>query len=179
MTIKYAFLDLDETLVHSIGYDEMRLLPRDFLSLPHHQMADCIVFERPGLALFLREMAAHAQLFVWTAGTRNYALDIIQRVLNPKLPPGKKIEFFLSRDHCTKSQTDYNVLKHLDFIGRSFGICDMNRHNTLIVDDNEGILGQNNIVIHARRFTVDTCPRGDTELADVYARILRFANWKN
>ncbi|KAK7200250.1 NLI interacting factor-like phosphatase [Novymonas esmeraldas] len=54
-------LDLDETLVYS---------------------RDITVYERPGVMRLLKALKGKCELIVWTAGTREYALDVI-RIIDP------------------------------------------------------------------------------------------------
>lgn len=54
-------LDLDETLVYS---------------------RDVTVYERPGVIQLLKALKGRCEVIVWTAGTREYALDVI-RVIDP------------------------------------------------------------------------------------------------
>ncbi|KAG5473891.1 hypothetical protein LSCM1_04526 [Leishmania martiniquensis] len=52
-------LDLDETLVHS---------------------RDTTVFKRPGVAQLLKTLKGKCEVIVWTAGTREYALNVIRMI---------------------------------------------------------------------------------------------------
>ncbi len=71
-------LDLDETLVHSVGEDMMR---HDSTSDPHG--SEVAVLLRPGVQLFLRRMASvYDELVIFTAATREYADAVIEQTLD-------------------------------------------------------------------------------------------------
>lgn len=84
-------LDLDETLIHS---------------------RDTTLFTRPGLIELLRLLKGKCELIVWTAGTRDYALDVI-----------KVIDTCYAIQHCIYRHPmwwsgEYGNCKDLRLLGR-------------------------------------------------------------
>lgn len=98
---KTLVLDLDETLICCVGYPETLLLPSE----PHAPIEylpeiDQLAFiRRPGLDEFLRFVATHFHLALFTASKQSYA-DAILDVIDP----AKLISRRFYRRHLTEDQ---------------------------------------------------------------------------
>ncbi|NML64831.1 HAD family hydrolase [Hymenobacter sp. RP-2-7] len=82
-------LDLDETLIHATTRPLER--PADFQVFQYH------VYKRPGLDSFLRELAAHFQLAIWSSASDDYVREIAGHILPPSIP----LAFVWGRSRCT------------------------------------------------------------------------------
>lgn len=78
---------MDETMMHSEFTDAA---PHDFQINGQY-----FVSKRPGLDQFLHEMAKHYELVVFTAGTQEYADEVLDRIDKDGL-----ISHRLYRQHC-------------------------------------------------------------------------------
>lgn len=120
---KTIFLDLDETLVHS----KTDPAPEhyDFTVRPKidGQAITFYVLKRPGVDEFLREAAKDFELVVFTAGLKEYASLVLDR-LDSK---GDVISHRLYRDSCRKLGGMF--VKDLSAVGRELD-------RVVIVDDN-------------------------------------------
>ena len=92
---KCLVLDLDETLVHSsfkpIPKPEY-IIPVEIDGMVHH----VYVRKRPGCDTFLRMMARHYEIVIFTASLSKYANPLLD-----KLDPYNYIRSRLYREHCT------------------------------------------------------------------------------
>ena len=81
-------LDMDENLIHSFndvrhaelripGYNLNRVLRFTAMEFP------CVIFKLPGVEAFLKEMANHYELVLWTAALQPYA-ELIVNWLDPE-----------------------------------------------------------------------------------------------
>jgi len=90
-------LDLDETLVHTIGTAK--------------EVTDYIVKVRPGAKVFIEEMAKYYELVIFTAGTKDYADYAIRFV-----DPNNRITHRLYREHVMQKGTSF--VKDISKLGR-------------------------------------------------------------
>lgn len=104
-------LDLDETLVHSSQQPIEN--PDDTVTLSNGgNTRTLFVKYRPGLMEFLREVLKFFELVVYTASTKEYAEQVIN-----KLDPQRKIlKYRLYRDDCI--QIGGHFVKDLSRLGR-------------------------------------------------------------
>lgn len=82
-------LDLDETLIHATA----TMLREDY----DFQVFQYFVYKRPGLADFLRRVAPHFQLAVWSSASDDYVQEVVRRIM----PPGISLAFVWGRSRCT------------------------------------------------------------------------------
>lgn len=117
-----VFLDLDETLVHSVAAPCPKRF--DFVVHPniHGNEMTFYVVKRPGVDQFLQKLAEKYELVVFTAGMREYATLVLDR-----LDIKRVISHRLYRDSCKEVNGRY--VKDLSGLGR-----DLRR--VVIVDDN-------------------------------------------
>lgn len=120
---KTLFLDLDETLVHSVTDPAPENY--DFVIYPSidGQIVPFYVLKRPGVDRLLRTAAQRFEVVVFTAGLREYA-SLVLDLLDPK---GDLISHRLYRDSCREIEGKY--VKDLSDLGRDLG-------RVAIVDDN-------------------------------------------
>ncbi|XP_065878997.1 uncharacterized protein [Euphorbia lathyris] len=143
-----VFLDLDETLVHSKADPPPQLF--DFIVRPviDGEVMNFYVLKRPGVDAFLEAMAAKYELVVFTAGLREYASLVLD-----KLDLKGLISHRLYRDSCRA--VDGKYVKDLSEMGREL-------KRVAIVDDNPNCyMFQPENAIPVRPFTDDL---GDREL---------------
>lgn len=97
---KLLVLDLDETLIHTVGPGEPAL-PRK----PDFYVCDggYSVYLRPGVKEFLASCFASFRVGIWTAATGDYAMEILPHLCNPD-----QFEFVWDRGRCTP-QFDYET----------------------------------------------------------------------
>ena len=111
---KTLVLDLDETLVHSIGEGAVdSSSPSDFTIRVEQQNSshDVHVMVRPHVEEFLERMSKRYELVIFTASISKYAnplLNVIDKTGN--------IPFRLFREHCTLINTAF--IKDLSLLGR-------------------------------------------------------------
>lgn len=82
-------LDLDETLLYSVNEPLSRA--------PDHRVGPFHVYLRPYLHRFLREIAQHYDLAVWSAATDDY----VQAVVTLATPKNVDLAFVWGRSRCT------------------------------------------------------------------------------
>ncbi|XP_073013736.1 uncharacterized protein [Typha latifolia] len=120
---KTIFLDLDETLIHSKTDP-----PPEKYDFVVHPMIDghvitFYVLKRPGVDEFLRKAAAAFEVVVFTAGLKEYASLVLDRLD----PAGEVICHRLYRDSCKEMEGRF--VKDLSITGRGLDMA-------VIVDDN-------------------------------------------
>ncbi len=131
-------LDLDQTVISSLEYDELQRTPKykkrlDYFT--HHFMDDhFVVCERPGLQEFLTFVFKHFNVSIWTAATKSYALFIIEKILigNHK---DRHINYIFYSDHCSISQELTGNTKDLSILWKQYNLDGFNKNNTFIIDD--------------------------------------------
>ena len=162
---KFVVIDLDETLIYCPEAIH-RVPPNIFYHLKrHHVFIDgdfYLIFERPFLAQFLQSLKGK-KIGIWTAADKSYADFIVSNILEPYLLPEQKFEFVWHRDHCNASRKKYNVLKHLTYLEENYP--HFRRAQTIIVDDNEELLQQDNKVCVVKAFNASNLD--DAELLKV------------
>jgi RNA polymerase II subunit A small phosphatase-like protein len=91
---KLLVLDLDETLVHTVS----RRHVEDVGRAPDFEIdAEHVVYRRPHVQEFLEWcLTRFADVGVWTAGTRPYALEVLPHVCDHD-----SLSFIWGRDRCT------------------------------------------------------------------------------
>lgn len=101
----------------------------------------CITQLRPGLHVFLQEVAKDWHLAVWSASSRSYIDEIVSRAF----PIDIKLQFIYDRSHCKRKRMGDSwgggcfdgspvLTKPLAKVWRSNG-NKYNRGNTIIIDD--------------------------------------------
>lgn len=169
--ITNVVLDLDHTLIRSVTNSEDDL---NTGSLKSHTFSNYVIYERPFLKDFIQTLSEKYYLSIWTAASKPYGEFIIKQIIQPYMKPNSEIVLFLHDEHCSLSESVTGILKHLDLLyelSNKYGFKPtFTRDNTVIVDDNEGILAQNNNVILIEPFEFDS---HDEELNNVIRKIRR------
>ena len=163
--IKNVILDLDHTLILAFNKTELRrhgCAVSDTLKM--HFFEPFVIFERPGLARFLKQLSSEYVVSVWTAGTEEYGQFIINTIIAPHLTTPLKL--FLHSKQCDVSLQRFGLLKHLNLLYAHFP--DFTRENTVLIDDNPEVQQQDNHVILIKQFSLNPC---DRSLAAVYRKI--------
>src|SRR3990167_9172228 len=122
-------LDLDETLVHCVNFDGRsnsgtETVPFRPLGAPASSTPGLVKFNRrPGLEKFLKTMAEHFQIVVFTASDRAYARAVLNQI-----DPNHYVCKLLCRESCTFTKSG-NVVKDLRiFFGKQL-------QNIILVDN--------------------------------------------
>jgi RNA polymerase II subunit A small phosphatase-like protein len=169
-------LDLDETLVYSTTTPLDRA--GDF------RVAEYVVYQRPGLAPFLRFVARDFETAIWSSSSSGYAQEIISHIF----PSPSSLLFVWTRERCTlrfdpETRESYWVkdLKKVKRLGFKL-------EQTLVVDDSPEKLERN----YGNHIRVDPYDgrQEDNELSALAAylsriketpnvRILDKRNWKS
>lgn len=196
MTKTCLILDLDETLICSVTNGEMKQL-NEYLEDAEDREEDLrnlnyitenfqkfewpveedaidsayVTYERPGLQDFLDFAFENFNVYIWTAGGKEYAVRLVENIImrmNPEKRDVKNIHF---NYHCEQSKYEYNHLKDVRMFWEKYKITDCDKTNTFIVDDNEKEVARNNPenCIFARPFDIEepTIAINDTYLGDL------------
>jgi hypothetical protein len=151
-------LDLDNTIISSVGFDELhKVKDRDLL---YEDMDDIYrVFYRPFLKEFLCYAFENFDVSVWTAASRDYATFIIENIImkciEDKPRHLKRLKIFLYNENCDQSQEKYdnNSPKDLKYL---YNFKDFNEKNTFIMDDLKHVYYTNkDNTIRARYFDAE------------------------
>ncbi|XP_077229618.1 haloacid dehalogenase-like hydrolase (HAD) superfamily protein [Tasmannia lanceolata] len=156
---KTVFLDLDETLIHSKSDPPPEKF--DFIVRPkiNGEILNFYVLKRPGVDELLEEMGKRFEIVVFTAGLREYASLVLDRLDSEGV-----ISHRLYRDSCKEMEGRF--VKDLSEMGR-----DLKR--VVIVDDNpSAYVFQPENAVPMRQFIDDL---GDRELWRVM-KFLEFAD---
>lgn len=135
----HLVLDLDNTIIHSVGLDDDIMAP-DFYS----RAVSCQTKARPFLRLFLQVcFAVFESVSVWTAGTPDYKEYIIDG-LSRKHYLKDYFACEYDRSDCERLRTDPYIddpedksyTKRLAWLSIEHSEIGMNDDNTFIIDDN-------------------------------------------
>jgi TFIIF-interacting CTD phosphatase-like protein len=134
------YLDLDETLIHSIDIrtrNRTKFIPIEIEKFTSHNFDDAyIVLERPGLQNFLDWLFRHFTVSIWSAASSDY-VDFIKKNVVIGDSKERKIERTLHSRHCDKSQKYYgdDHIKKLDMLWEIYQLPNHNANNTILLDD--------------------------------------------
>jgi len=93
---KLLVLDLDETLIHSVGFGFEGDPPLEDVGVDFYADEFFGVYKRPGVDQFLTwALESFRGVGIWTAGTLDYALDIV-----PNLCDLDALTFLWGRERC-------------------------------------------------------------------------------
>lgn len=164
-------LDLDETVISTLSRDEINALPNkernwlkgrlDTLSkydwhddrIPPPRMNqkpkgdDYITFERPGLQTFLDYAFENFKVYIWTAGSPEYAARLVENIILRRNKEKRRIQSILSSYHTSLSDNNFKNLKDLRIFWKTFRSIPefkgCGRANTIIMDDNPEVYRYN------------------------------------
>lgn len=137
---KNLVLDLDNTLISAEALTEFPFhqpgMREKAMHFPIHDMDGYyIVFERPGLQLFLDYAFQNYDVTIWTAASKDYALFIVDRIILQN-DPERKLENIFFAHHCDLSRRRFDGNnKDLRLLWETFRIGSYDPQNTIIVDD--------------------------------------------
>lgn len=137
---KNLILDLDNTLISAIGTDEMKWDEKDKKKALNFDMTNMKgyyrIFHRPHLQKFLDFAFKNYNVSIWSAGSKDYVLFIIQNIIL-KNHPERKLDYIFFSYHCKLSGKYFNKKspKHLKLLWDVFNLENYNKNNTVIVDD--------------------------------------------
>ena len=150
-----VYLDLDNTLLHSIPSEEFHnkyksKLDKDLLATKLNKtkvydMKDngksyYLVFERPHVQEFLDFLFENFSVNIWTAATKDYAAFIIEHlVLNQRA--NRKLDYVFVNYHTRKSKKRYGKRfpKNLKMLQDVYEIPNMTDSNSFIIDDHPDV----------------------------------------
>jgi TFIIF-interacting CTD phosphatase-like protein len=114
-----------------------------------HYLNPYYIVERPYLQEFLDFLFENFNVSVWTAGTKDYAKFICEKVILKK--PERKLNYFLYLEHCQMSSGKH--VKSLNFL---FQYPGFERNNTILLDDSEDHIKHDiinsSLIIRAKEF---------------------------
>lgn len=135
-----VILDIDQTMIHSVNYDEYMVYktfnnhrhPRIDFRLILKDGSDFVVSIRPGLDEFLRYVFANFRVAVWTAAQKEYAHEVLQRILTPL--QYHQLAFIFTSRECAWSKKYTGPTKPAYRILQLLPDLDLSR--TVLCDDN-------------------------------------------
>ena len=137
-------LDLDNTLISSLTEEEYenRKTNKNIKFVPVCE-GMYYTIPRPHLDEFLTFIFKHFQVSVWTAATKDYAIEIIKKFIT-KGKKERKLKSFLYDYHCEDSieKVNPNTPKDLKYLYLSKN-KKFNENNTVIVDDHKDVIKNN------------------------------------
>jgi len=135
-----VFLDLDNTLISAIDTSVMMKAEKDALIKKYRgrykEIPPYTVFPRRHLDAFLNYMFNVYRVGVFTAGTREYAEQIVKEFII-KPDPSRVLETFLSRSHVNHLITLKWGFKNLYALPKEYGYKNMD--DVYIVDDSRDV----------------------------------------
>ena len=147
-------LDLDNTLISSLTEEEYKNRKTN-KNIKFTPVCNGMYYTiaRPHLDAFLTYIFKHFQVSVWTAASKDYAVEIINKFII-KGKKDRKLKSFLYDYHCEESIENINpdTPKDLRYLylakNKKF-----NEYNTVIVDDHKDVIKNNkNNVIDSEYF---------------------------
>jgi TFIIF-interacting CTD phosphatase-like protein len=132
-----------------------------------------IVFERPGLQLFLTFLFDNFNVSIWTAASKDYELSIIENIIL-KDHPDRKLEYIFFDYHTIISNNiNKGCTKQIEILKTLFDIKHLKIENTVILDDNINKVYncQKNNCIVAKPFDLLNDQKSYTE--DIFLEILQ------
>lgn len=113
----HIILDLDETCISAV---EVRSkTPAKAPNLKSFQLfyggvLNFVVYKRPYLDEFLATCFKLANVSFWSAGEKQYVIDIVSNIVDPA--HYKDIRLILWRDHCLQSNKNTSTLKSIQWL---------------------------------------------------------------
>jgi len=129
-------LDLDQTLISSEewGEEELENNKEKAKKFDFHSMDGYYtVFERPKLQPFLDYLFDNFNVSVWTAASKDYALFIVDKIIQSK--PNRHLDWIFFSYHCNISKKKKGGTKDLSMLWDEYKLPDFSKNNTVILDD--------------------------------------------
>ena len=129
-------LDLDQTLISAEdwGKKELKNNKETAKKFDFHDMdGHYIVFERPNLQTFLDYLFDNFNVSVWTAASKDYALFIVDKIIQSK--PNRHLDWIFFSYHCNLSRKKKGGTKDLSMLWDEYNLPGFSKNNTVILDD--------------------------------------------
>lgn len=176
MSRLHIILDLDETCISSAEIRRNMPPPADAalekFQLFYEDSLNYIVHKRPHLDKFLLECFEIGTVSFWSAGDRDYVIDIIYNIVPEKLR--ERVGLVLWREHCLLSNKETGILKSLMWLQRKIpNLAQVMGGETLLVDDlEENVIFNGNLAhkISAFHYNAPNASQ-DNELLNLLAKI--------
>lgn len=128
-------LDLDNTLINSLTFKEVKGLSRNKENKFEYVDMDRSyrVFLRPHLQKFLDYLFDNFNVSVYTAASLSYASFIIENVI--LLKPDRKLDLALFSYHCSYSKKYFKCTKDIRMLWKELKLEGYSTENTFIIDD--------------------------------------------
>jgi len=144
-------LDLDQTLISAEAEDDYDFVgnrEKAKLFNFHDMEGYYVVFERPGLQKFLDFLFKNFNVSVWTAASKDYALFIIDKIINQNKPE-RKLDWIFFSYHCDLSRKLLKGSKDLSILWELYKITGYSSENTIIIDDYDEVYNtqKNNCIV--------------------------------
>lgn len=144
-------LDLDSTLISSITNDNFKILfptlrqeqKAKLLKMPRKTLlnGEYVAFQRKHLQAFLDWLFDNFNVMVWSAGSKAYVEDIVNKIILHR--PGRKLDYVFSYNHCLISGAiGSKGTKNLQVLW-SLNDPRYTPKNTIIVDDTPEVAEDN------------------------------------
>jgi len=133
----YVLLDLDSTLISSIPSEEFNFDKEKDKAKNYtfHDMDGLyITFERPRLQELLTFLFQNFNVSVWTAGSKDYALFIVDKIILQNKPE-RKLDYVFFSYHCDIASKIGKGTKDLAVLWNKYGLNEFCENNTVIIDD--------------------------------------------
>ena len=166
-----VILDLDETLVSSVPAEDFKFdsqIEKEKAKKLRFYNLDgtFLVFQRPECQKFLDKVFEKFNVIVWSAGSKDYVLDIVGAVFGNRVP-----DLILWKHHCELSKKcKYSRQKDIRLLKYEFKI-ELGKKPTLIDDlGSENARNHDVIKIKEWNFTDDDSLE-DKELMSIFTEI--------
>lgn len=130
-----VILDLDNTLLNSLTFREVKKFPKtkeekfDYVDMDKSFR----VYFRPYLQKFLDYLFTNFNVSVWSAGSKSYVSYIVENIIlsNPK----RKLDLVLFSYHCSYSKRFLKCTKDINMLWEELKLKGYTKYNTVIIDD--------------------------------------------
>lgn len=178
MTV-HIILDLDETCISSA--DVRHKLPPtnkdlQFFELFYGGVLNFTVYKRPHLDQFLELCFKLGNVSFWSAGEKEYVLDIIDNIVPEKYK--ERIGLILWREHTMLSRGNANTLKSINWLKQKIPLLDEAfGENIVLIDDlEENVIYNGNYGYKITPFNFsDAAAANDTALQSLSIALQKFS----
>lgn len=169
----HVILDLDETCIHSTEETEGTVPSfglESFEIKDEDGKTEFTSYKRPYLNECLNWVKENCNVSVWSAGEKNYVIDIIKNIFeDPSI-----LKFVLWREHCMDCEKDTGALKNLNWLREKMPTIDRLGHAILIDDLKENCEANPGHAINISKFIVkDEHSSKDKELTKIRDQLER------
>jgi len=167
-------LDLDETLLNSqetTTFDKEKYRKKVSKFSMHDMDGFYLIFERGHLQKFLDYIFSNFTVSVWTAGSLDYCLFIVEKIILIK--PERKLDYIFFSYHGELSMSLTGDTKNLELLWKDYKLPGYNENNTIIVDnfDEVHLCQKHNCVIAKEFDFLDKGSENDRFLLDLIPKL--------